>query len=243
MKPHEDAFGRAFYDAWRKRGRGYHVIERDDGLVEAAETKTYFGGPDTWDPQDRQALRYARGRVLDIGCGAGRHALELQRRGLDVLGTDISPLAVRVSRARGLRKARVCSARQIRNAWGPFDTVLMLGANFGLMESRARAKPLLRRLYHLTTDRGRIIAGERDPYGRDTPAEHRRYHQRNRRRGRMGGQIRLRVRYRSYATPWFDYLFMSRAEMHEILAGTGWRVAKFLPPRGPLYIAVLEKEI
>lgn len=241
MKPLEDAFGRALYDAWRGRGGGYHVVERDDGMVDAMESALYLRRPAAWQPFERQALRYARGRVLDIGCGAGRHALYLQRRGLDVLGTDISPLAIRVSRERGLRRANVCAAAQIPASWGPFDTILMLGNNFGLMESRGRAKRLLQRLHRMTTDAGRILAGERDPYHR-APAEHRRYHRWNLRRGRMGGQIRLRVRYRSYATPWFDYLFLSRTELREILTGTGWRVATFLPPRGSIYIAVLEKE-
>lgn len=240
MKTVEDAFGRALYDAWRGRGRGYHVVEREDGLLDAMETKMYFRPPAEWEPFERQALRYARGRVLDIGCGAGRHALYLQERGLDVLGTDISRLAVRVSRARGLRRGRVVSAARIPVSWGPFDTVLMLGNNFGLMESRKRAKVRLRRLYRMTTARGRILAGERDPYA-GAPEEHRHYHRWNRRRGRMGGQIRLRLRYRAYATPWSDYLFLSRTELREIIQGTGWRVVRFLPPHGSLYIAVLEK--
>lgn len=235
-----DAFGRALYDAWRGRGRGYHIVEREDGLLDAMESKPYFRPPAAWESFERQAMRYARGRVLDIGCGAGRHALYLQQRGLDVLGTDISPLAVRVARARGLRRAKVIAATQIPISWGPFDTILMLGNNFGLLQNRVRGRGMLRRFHRITTEKGRILAGERDPYLR-APAEHRRYHRWNRRRGRMGGQIRLRVRYRAYATPWSDYLFLSRSELREIVQGTGWRVVTFLPPRGALYIAVLEK--
>lgn len=240
MKSRDDSFGQALYDAWRGRGRGYHIVEREDGLLDAMESATYFRPPSAWESFERQALRYARGRVLDIGCGAGRHALVLQQRGLDVLATDISPLAVRVSRARGVRRARVVAMAQIPASWGPFDTVLMLGNNFGLMENRARAKARLRRLHRMATDRGRILAGSRDPYA-GAPAEHRRYHRWNRRRGRMGGQIRLRVRYRASATPWSDYLLVSRRELREIVRGTGWRVAKFFPSRGTTYIALLEK--
>jgi SAM-dependent methyltransferase len=240
MKASGDAFGRALYDAWRGRGRGHHIVEREDGLLDALESAAYFRPPSAWEPFERQALRYARGRVLDIGCGAGRHALVLQERGLDVLATDISPLAVRVSRARGVRRARVVAMARIPMSWGPFDTILMLGNNFGMMENRVRAKARLRRLYRMTTDHGRILAGSRDPYA-GAPAEHRRYHRWNRGRGRMGGQVRLRVRYRASATPWSDYLILSRRELQEIVRGTGWRVAKFFPPRGALFIAVLEK--
>ena len=42
----------------------------------------------------------------------------------------------------------------------------------------------------------------------------------------MSGQIRIRARYKRFATPWFDYLMVSPAEMETLLEGTGWRVTK-----------------
>ena len=57
----------------------------------------------------------------------------------------------------------------------------------------------------------------------------------------MSGQVRIRVRYLSYATPFFDCLLVSQDEMHAILAGTGWHVARFVHSRDPGYIAVIEK--
>ena len=57
----------------------------------------------------------------------------------------------------------------------------------------------------------------------------------------MSGQMRIRVRHRSLATPWFDYLFVSRDEMRSLVDGTGWRVPRFVDPHGALYVAVLEK--
>ena len=45
-----------------------------------------------------------------------------------------------------------------------------------------------------------------------------------------------------HATPWFDYLFVSKAEMEKLLAGSGWRVAQFIDsPESPRYVAVIEK--
>src|SRR2546423_10264212 len=38
-------------------------------------------------------------RVLDAGCGPGRHALELARRGVDVVGVDTSPEFLALARA------------------------------------------------------------------------------------------------------------------------------------------------
>ena len=58
----------------------------------------------------------------------------------------------------------------------------------------------------------------------------------------MGGQVRMRIRYKQYATPWFDYLFVSKKEMQKIVAGTGWRVRRFIDSKGSVYIGMLEKE-
>jgi 2-polyprenyl-3-methyl-5-hydroxy-6-metoxy-1,4-benzoquinol methylase len=72
-------------------------------------------------------MRFVKGRVLDIGCGAGRVALYLQKKGFDVSGIDVSPLAVKVCKLRGLKKARVLSISNIGAKLGKFDTLLMFG--------------------------------------------------------------------------------------------------------------------
>jgi hypothetical protein len=51
----------------------------------------------------------------------------------------------------------------------------------------------------------------------------------------------MRVRYQVYRSEWFDYLMVSRAELAAIVAGTGWRVARFLDSAGSASGAVLEK--
>jgi 2-polyprenyl-3-methyl-5-hydroxy-6-metoxy-1,4-benzoquinol methylase len=55
-------------------------------------------------PDEKKAIDYAKGRVLDVGCGAGRHILYLQKKGLKVLGIDQSPLAVNMCKLRGAKK-------------------------------------------------------------------------------------------------------------------------------------------
>jgi hypothetical protein len=116
----------------------------------------------------------------------------------------------------------------------------MYGNNFGLFGSRRKAKQLLRRFHRLTTERGRIVAESRDPY-LTTAQVHLGYHERNRSRRRMSGQLRIRIRYREHATPWFDYLMVSRHEMDDLAARTGWTVARAFDGEDGLYVALLEK--
>jgi SAM-dependent methyltransferase len=240
MKKHQDAFGREIYDYF-KHGIGREIVERDDGLIDVSSgPAAYFTEYKDWGPQLRKAIGYARGRVLDVGCGAGRHSLHLQKKGHDVLGIDVSPLAVKVARLRGVRKARVMPVTKVTSRLGTFDTILMFGNNFGLFESRKRAKWMLGRFRTVTSEDARIIVESCDPY-RTTDRCHLDYHRLNRRRGRMPGQTRLRVRYRTYATPWFDYLLVSQDEMRELVDGNGWRVSKVFRSKGPSYSAVIER--
>jgi hypothetical protein len=110
-----------------------------------------------------------------------------------------------------------------------------------LFGSFNRARWLLRRFHRFTSPNAKIIAESRDPYNTKNPF-HLNYHKLNRSRSRMPGQLRIRIRYQSYVTPWFDYLLVSPEEMKKILAGTGWRVSRFLKFKDSSYIAIIEKE-
>ena len=236
----EDAYGAAILDHWREEG-GYEVVERDDGWIGySAGPPAYFAEYAEWPAHQREAKGLARGRVLDVGCGAGRHSLYLQERGHDVVGIDISPAAIEVCRERGLKSALVKSVTRIGPGLGTFDTILMLGNNFGLFGGFSRARWLLRRFKSITTENARIIAESRDPYDTDDP-DHFAYHDLNRNRGRMAGQLRLRVRYKGAKTPWFDYLIVSKDEMEAILSDTGWAVSRYLDQEHGPYIAVIER--
>ena len=86
----------------RAGGTDPEIFERDDGFTETGVGhQLYIAGFSRWLPSERQAIRYARGRVVDVGCAAGRVPLYLQGRGYDVVGLDTSPLAVRTARAPG----------------------------------------------------------------------------------------------------------------------------------------------
>jgi 2-polyprenyl-3-methyl-5-hydroxy-6-metoxy-1,4-benzoquinol methylase len=236
LEPEQDAFGHALWDHLEDRG-GVEIIERSDGYLDvSADVGVYFTEPTGL---QAEVADRAVGRVLDVGCGAGRYALFLEQRGREVVAIDASPLAVEVSRRRGLRDVRLLTLEQVDSGLGRFDTVLMLGNNFGLTGGYRAAKRMLTRLKQVVKPGGRILAQTLDPYQGKNP-DHLAYHAQNRAKGRMGGQIRMRVRYKAHKTPWFDYLFVSADELHEIVQGTGWHVREMVTGDGPDYVAVLE---
>ena len=235
-----DAIGSLIYDHHRGMPSA-EVIERDDGWIGVSTgAPAYFAPYREWPLHQRRAIRHARGTALDVGCGAGRVALHLQAQGHQVVAIDWSPLAIRTCRLRGVRDARVLPVTRVGRRLGEFDTIVMFGNNFGLFGNPRRARWLLRRFRAITPAGARIIVESTNPY-HGAHADHRRYHKLNRQRGRLSGQLRLRVCYGNLRTPWFDYLLVSPGEMRKIVAGTGWYVARMVPSRGRQYAAILEK--
>jgi SAM-dependent methyltransferase len=234
-----DAFGTALLRCWHggaRPGLVHEVVERDDGYLSLGDVARYFAGEDEWPPVERWAVARVTGRVLDVGCGAGRHALPLAARGHDVVGVDASPGAVEVARARGVA-ALVGTAEQPPD--GPFDTVLLLGNNLGLLGSAEHAGTVLRALAAVTAEGGRLLGTGLDPHQTDDAA-HLAYHRHNVAHGRLPGQTRIRLRDGAVTGEWFDYLFASPAELRPLLDGTPWRLREVYE-QGPLHAVHLDR--
>jgi SAM-dependent methyltransferase len=92
---------------------------------------------DTGRPQpailDRAAAGDVRGRVIDVGCGAGTEALALADRGHEVVGVDFAAAAVERARARAAETGagatfRVADALALAEAEvGSFETAVDCG--------------------------------------------------------------------------------------------------------------------
>ncbi len=223
----DDAYGRILLDAWEGR-QVCEIVERDDGLIWGGDPSDYFAPFRRWPPAERRAMRFMRGRVLDVGCGAGRVSLYLQERGLDVVAIDESPLAVEVARRRGVRQAVVASLVALPADLGVFDTVLIARNNLGLGGGpRGRAR-LLAGLAERTTARGRIVTDGVDPAR--LPLER-----------RPRGEHRYRIRWLGFTSPWLRYEMLSPDEADAMTPGGGWRVTRVLDDGSPRWVAVLEK--
>jgi SAM-dependent methyltransferase len=121
-------------------------------------------GPPT--PAEERVLDRARGPVLDVGCGPGRHVLALHGRGVPALGVDVSSAAVRLARDRGAPavEGSVFAALPGRGRW---RTALLLDGNVGIGGDPVA---LLRRVATQLAPDGRILV-EVDPPGAPTRAE------------------------------------------------------------------------
>jgi len=242
VEPHPgDAFGAAVFDALAGEP-GTHIVERDDGFVDAMDASVYFlepeAWPEAWPDADVAALDLVGGRILDVGAGAGRFSLELQLRGHEPVALDVSPGAIEVCRRRGVRQTFLGPIEELADTQPHlFDAAVLMGNNLSLLGSSEQAGSMLDTLRRLLHSGGTVVGTCLDVSHTDDPA-HLSYHQWNRERGRLPGQLRLRVRYQALAGDWFDWLLMSPDELAVIAERAGWRLDDVTDP-DPYYLAVL----
>ncbi len=110
---------------------------------------------------EQYALQKARGRVLDVGCGAGSHALYLQdEKQLDVMAIDISPGAIEVCKRRGVKQAYIKHIMDVKNE--TFDTILLLMNGAGMCGSLKNLSDFLLQLRSLLNPGGQILLDSSD---------------------------------------------------------------------------------
>jgi SAM-dependent methyltransferase len=166
--------------AWDPLGRALHAFlagSRDEvlkvsvvgGEEEALPAATFFRESSAFEPWEQVALARSHGRVLDLGAGAGCHALALQARGVTVTAVDVSEGAVQVMTRRGVLDARHGTAADVHD--GPYDTVLLLMHGAGLGGDLAGLSALLRECLRLLASGGVILVDSADPRGCVEPGE------------------------------------------------------------------------
>lgn len=110
---------------------------------------------------EQKALNMAYGKVLDIGAGAGCHALTLQERGMDVKAIDISPLSCEVMKERGIKDVE-CVNLFCKQLQGKYDTLLLLMNGTGIAGKLSQLPALLNRLKELLSEEGQILIDSSD---------------------------------------------------------------------------------
>lgn len=96
--------------------------------------------------------------VLDGGCGTGRVAIELARRGLDVVGTDLDQDMIALARAKAPELTWVHADLSELELATRFDAVVLAGNVIPYVAAQRRRAAVLACARHLAPG-GRLIAG------------------------------------------------------------------------------------
>lgn len=224
-----DVLGQAISDFYTKQPYKKLWIHNKYGKKEEMPIATYFRSAAEMPDLELIALQNCLGKVLDIGAGAGSHALELQDKGIDVSALEISQKAAEVMKWRGVKKiiqANVFSFEQER-----FDTLLLLMNGIGLTGDTNGLQSFLQHARKLLHQRGQLIFDSSDVaylYEHKIPKMNHYY-----------GEIQYRYEYKKQKTEWFSWLYIDGKTLAEIADREGWTTEILFVDEFDQYLAKL----
>ena len=160
MNDNNDILGKALKSYYFENDKDKLWILSDIMEEDEMPITHYFRGIKSMSNIELIALKHCRGKVLDIGAGAGSHALELQKSGKDVTALDISEGCIEVMKSRGVKSVINSDILEFDN--GRYDTILLLMNGIGLSGELSNLKNLLIKLKSLLNKGGQIIFDSSD---------------------------------------------------------------------------------
>ena len=157
----KDLFGKAILDFQTNNSPEDLITETSISEADEMSVGYLFRSYDEMPMLEQKALQLTKGKVLDVGCGAGSHSLTLQNdRNLDVTSIDISPNAIRACELRGLKNAKIQDILTLENE--KFDTILVLMNGTGIFGTLKETSNYLQKLKSLLRPNGQILIDSSD---------------------------------------------------------------------------------
>ncbi|RTY64117.1 class I SAM-dependent methyltransferase [Flavobacterium sp. LB2P53] len=157
----KDLFGKAILDFQTNNSPEDLITETTISEEDEMSVAYLFRSYDEMPQMEQKALQLAKGKILDVGCGAGSHSLSLQNeRNLDVTSIDISANAIQACTLRGLKKAKVQDVLTLENE--KYDTILLLMNGAGMCGKLKNIPNFLLKLKSLLNPGGQILLDSSD---------------------------------------------------------------------------------
>jgi SAM-dependent methyltransferase len=158
----KDLFGKAILDYQTNNTPEDLITETSISEEDEMSVAYLFRSFSEMPKLEQHALQLAKGKVLDVGCGAGSHGLYLQNeRNLEVTAIDISANAVEACQLRGLGNAKVANILEL-DADEKFDTILLLMNGTGIFGKLNNTPQFLQKLKSLLKENGQILIDSSD---------------------------------------------------------------------------------
>lgn len=157
----KDLFGKAILDFQTNNSPSAIITETNISEADEMDVAYLFRSYKEMPKLEKKALQLCKGKVLDVGCGAGSHSLYLQNdKNLNVTSIDISKNAIQACQLRGLKNAKVQNILDLENE--KFDTILLLMNGTGIFGTLAETSNYLQKLKNLLTPNGQILIDSSD---------------------------------------------------------------------------------
>ena len=202
----------------------------DDVISSAYLHRTYDSMPIT----EKTALNNCSGKILDVGAGAGIHAIHLRDNGHNVQCIDVSPLAVQHLQEQNL-DARTINFFNIEDT--PYDTILMLMNGIGIAGSLKNLERTLLKAKSLLKPGGKLICDSSDIKYLYEDDEGGTWIDLN---ANYYGDFKFQMKYEAHTSDWFDWLYVDFDNLKAAAEKIGFEV-QLLHEENDEYLVALIK--
>lgn len=158
----KDLFGKAILDYQTNNSPEDLITETSISEADEMSVGYLFRSYNEMPKLEQLALQLSKGKVLDVGCGAGSHSLALQNdRNLDVTAIDISKNAIEACLLRGIKNAKVANILDLDSS-EKFDTIILLMNGTGIFGTLKKTTNYLQKLKSLLNPNGQILIDSSD---------------------------------------------------------------------------------
>jgi SAM-dependent methyltransferase len=224
-----DIYGQALQDFYNQQPEEKLWLHNTYGEPEEMPVEVFFRGEDEMPEAELLALNLCRGKVLDIGAGAGSHALVLQERNFEITALELSAGAADVMKKRGVK--RVLQQDIFKYQTEKFDTLLLLMNGIGLTQSLTGLDRFLQHVKQLLLPGGQLIfdSSNIDYLYEDLPKPKNKYY----------GEISYQYEYKNQQGEWFNWLYIDEKTLAKTAAKNGWHCNIIYEDDMDLYLAKL----
>lgn len=157
----KDLFGKAILDYQTNNSPQNIITETTISEEDEMSIAYLFRSFDEMPAIEQKALELAKGKILDVGCGAGSHSLYLQNhKQLDTTAIDISANAIKTCKLRGIQQTFVLDILTVENE--KFDSILLLMNGTGIFGTLENTPKFLQKLKSLLNPGGQILIDSSD---------------------------------------------------------------------------------
>ncbi|WP_026898525.1 class I SAM-dependent methyltransferase [Daejeonella oryzae] len=208
----KDIFGKSLSDYFLNHTPVKLYLHNSYGSPEEMPVDIFFRDKNEMPDLEHYALAECKGKVLDIGAGVGSHALILQENGIEVTALEISEMACKIMKLRGVKRILNQSIYSFKTE--KFDTLLMLMNGIGLTGTIAGLKDFLHSAKQLLNPAGQLLFDSSDIsylyLDDEIPKNH------------YFGEISYQYEYMNQKGPWFNWLYIDYPLLNEIASKEGW---------------------
>jgi precorrin-6B methylase 2 len=219
LKRNNDPFGAAIKDYYSGNEDGKILVHSDVAGNEYIKVKYLFRTINQMPILERMALDACRGKVLDIGAGAGCHTIVLQNRKFDVTALEKSKEAAEVMKRMGIR--HIVNSDIYRFKDGKFDTLLLLMNGIGLSGTLKGFGKFLEFSKLLLNKNGQIIFDSCDI--KDIYVQN--HHENLSAKKTYYGEVIYKIRYNHIRSEKFKWLFIDYNTAKKYATEAGYSVS------------------